>query len=168
MDIKKTYGSQVIDHNSLYKTLDDDVIEYRREMEKDVIGNINAVITQALIDPQYTNRDFYIVLLMKVERLGQAPRTFVFARLSCPTPTYKQSVWKYHHFSGHQEFLWSIPDKILYYHIVNNSQKYLQDHETVDLAKFVLLMESKELLEWVRRENGEQQDAVILIKEQDA
>jgi hypothetical protein len=40
------------------------------------------------------------------------------------------------------------------------------DKECADLAKFVILMESGELLEWVKKENGEKRDAVIKIQEQ--
>lgn len=158
-----TYGQTVMEHHAKAHTLEDDVIEYRRTMEREIIGNMQSVIAKALTEPQYKNRDFYVVLLMKVEHLGQAARTFLFTRLSCPTPVYKQSVWKYHHFSGSLEFMWSIPDSILYHHILKNPTKYTADKETSDLAKYVILMESGELLEWIKKENGEKTDVQILI-----
>jgi hypothetical protein len=49
----------------------------------------------------------------------------------------------------------------LYYHIINNQLKYLNDKETAELAKFVILMERGELLQWVKKENGEKIDAVF-------
>jgi hypothetical protein len=162
---KKTYGQTIQDHIATNPTMDDDVIEYRREMEKDVIKNIFDTVAKAKATSEYANKDFYIVLLMKVEKIGQSPRTFVLARHSCPTPVYKQSVWKYHHISDNLEFLWAIPDKILYHHIIRNTQKYLSDKECSSLAKYVILMESGELLEWVKRENGDKVDAVIKIQE---
>ena len=163
--MKKTYGQQVLDHWGTEHSDDDDVIEYRRAMEPEIIKNIWKAIEKAKNQDLYRNHDFYVCLLMKTERIGGAARTFVLARKSCPTPTYQQSTWKYHHESGSLEFLWSIPDKILYYHIVNNAQKYLADKECEGLAKFVLLMESGDLLKWVIKENGEKPDAVIKYKD---
>lgn len=166
MSDKKTYGQLIFDHWESGITLDDDVIEYRRDMEPEIIANINQTIEKAKNSPQYINKNFYIVLLKRVERIGQGIRTFVFARQSCPTPIYKQSVWKYDRSKNDKEFLWSIPDMITYYHILRNQHKYLTDKETSDLAKFVILMESGELLEWVKRENGEKVDAVIKINQE--
>jgi hypothetical protein len=160
---KKTYGQVVLDQLIANQTMDDDVIEYRRQMEKEVAANINNIATTAPKHPLYAGRDFYIVLLFKVERIGQAPRTQVFARRSCPTPTYKQSVWKYNSNLERLEFLWSIPDALLYYHILRNKDKYILDKECADLAKFVILMESGQLTQWVIQENGEKVDAVIKL-----
>lgn len=163
MNEKDTYGSIMTRHNARELSLEDDVIEYRKAMEPDIVKNIENTVQNALREPQYSGKDFYIVLLMKVERIGGAPRTLVLARQSCPTPVYKQSVWKYHRASGSLEFLWSIPDGITYYHILRNKDKFLLDKELSQLTQFVLLMESGELLEWVKKENGEKIDAVIKI-----
>jgi hypothetical protein len=161
---KKTYGQQVMEHRSKQHSDDDDVIEYRRKIEPEIIKNIHETIAKAKDQDQYRGKDFYICLLMKTERMGNIPRTFVLARKSCPTPTYQQSVWKYHRNSGELEFLWAIPEKILYYHIYHNAHKYIQDKECAGLAKFILLMESGELEEWVIKENGEKPDGVIRYK----
>jgi len=164
---RKTYGQTIIDHRAQNLTLDDDVIEYRKSMESSVMEGIQTTVKNAVNHPLYKNKDFYVVLLFKVERIGQAPRTLSFARLSCPTPVYKQSVWKYHCAGGSLEFLWSIPDAILYHHIIKNAPKYLEDKETVDLAKYVLLMESGELLQWIKKQNGEHKtDAVIKLNQE--
>lgn len=163
MNEHDTYGSVIAKHNAQALTLEDDVSEYRKAMEPDIVRNIETTVINALNAPQYVGKNFYIVLLMKVERIGGAPRTLVLARQSCPTPVYKQSVWKYHRASGSLEFLWSIPDAITYYHILRNKDKFLLEKELSELTKFVLLMESGELLEWVKKENGEKIDAVIKI-----
>jgi hypothetical protein len=158
---KKTYGQAIIEHRQQNHTLDDDVIEYRRGMERSVVQDIHDTAKKARQHPNYQNKSFYVVLLFKVERIGQAARTLCFARQSCPTPIYKQAVWKYNHHTDALEFLWSIPDSILYWHIVRNKHQYLKDAECADLAKYVLLMESGDLLKWVKKENGEKIDAVI-------
>jgi hypothetical protein len=166
MNKNKTYGQSVVEHDARRLDFEDDLIEYRRVMENDIVRNIHETAEKATQNSLYKHKDFYVVMLMKVERIGQVPQTIIFARQSCPTPVYKQSVWKYHHIAGTLEFLWSIPDSFLYYHIINNTQKYLADKECADIAKFVILMESGELLDWVKRENGEKIDAVIKITEE--
>jgi hypothetical protein len=163
---KKTYGQTVLEYQDKNIGIEDDVIEYRRSMEKELLENIYQTAQNAKDQDLYKNKDFYVVMLMKVERIGQSPRTMTLARRSCPTPVYKQSVWKYMHNSGTLEFLWSIPDKIMYYHILHNKAKYIADKETADIAKFVILMEDGDLLKWVKKENGEKVDAVIKINEE--
>lgn len=162
---KKLAGQRVLEHDNLRLDLEDDIIEYRRAMEPDIISRLNQTAQEAKSKPYYTNRDFYVVMLTIVDKVLRQPRIIYAARRSCPTPVYKQSVWKCHKGSTELEFLWSIPDQIMYYHIVRNKQQYLTDIETADLAKFVILMESGELLEWVKKENGEKIDAVIKIAE---
>ena len=76
---------------------------------------------------------------------------------------YKQDVFKYHHLSGELEFLWCIPSKERYWHIINNKYQYLSNKQTERLAQFVLLMESGALLKWAQRENGELPDAIISL-----
>jgi hypothetical protein len=159
-----TIGQQVKDHQNKGLVMEDDVIEYRRMMEPDIIKKIHATIADAKTHTIYQNKDFYIVkLILREKTLAGTPRNMIFARQSCPTPVYRQSTWKYHHLSGSLEFLWTIPDRFLYYDIVRNAHQYLQDKETRNLARFVLLMESGELLQWVKKECGELKDAVIKI-----
>jgi hypothetical protein len=164
MPEKKTYGQLVNEHWSQKHEHEDDVIEYRRMMEPEILKNIYGTIEQAKDKDLYKNHDFYVVLLMKTERMGGVPRTLVLARRSCPTPTYQQFVWKYYHVSGALEFLWGIPDQILYWHVYHNLSKYLKDKETHALANDVYLMESGKLEEFVIKENGEKPDGLIVYK----
>lgn len=164
---QETYGSKMLAHQSQGHEIEDDVIEYRKKWELEVVAARNAAIKAALVDPSYMGKDFYIVILLQKERNFDMPRVRVFARRSCPTPVYKQTVFKYIRAAGALEFLWTIPDKILYYHILRNAPKLLQDPETRDLAKFVCLMESGEMLEWAKKENGNKKDAVIKIMKQE-
>jgi hypothetical protein len=169
MEENKLAGQVILEHDSQQNTLDADIIEYRRAIEPSIINTIRDTANQAKDKDAYKGKDFYIVLITTNDRVLRHPKITCLARKSCPTPVYKQSVWKYRSFTGDLDFLWSIPDAILYYHIINNQTKYLNDKETSDLAKFVILMESGELLEWVKKENGEKIDAVIRItKEENA
>lgn len=162
METKKTYGQRADEHWSKTHELEDDVREYTRAIGKDVMDRMHQVVGEAKDVEIYKNKDFYIVLLLRIQKLGQAFDPLVFARRSCPTPVYSQSVYKYHHLSGALEFLWNIPDRFRYYDIINRPQHYLQlGKDASETAKTVLLMESGELLKWVKKENGEKPDAII-------
>jgi hypothetical protein len=161
--VKKTVGKLIDEHNAQGNTLDDNIIEYRRAMEVDIVKRLHDTAQAAKNNDLYRNHDFYIVLVLTVDPVLGQPKNIMWARRSCPTPVYKQSVWKFHQKTDSLEFLWSIPDKLMYIHILNNIGLYLKDKETAIEAKFVTLMESGELLKWVKRENGEKIDAVIKI-----
>lgn len=166
MEDKKLAGQKILEHDNLGLDLEADIIEYRRMMEPDIMTRLRNTAERSKNDEGYAGKDFYIVLITIVDRVLRQPRIISLARKSCPTPVYKQSVWKYRTFTGDLEFLWSIPDSILYYHILHNQAKYLTDKETAELAKFVILMENGELLQWVKKENGEKIDAVIKLDEE--
>lgn len=164
---KKKGGQVIVDHENLALNLEDDIIEYRRSMEPDIVARIHDTVSKTKATDGYVNRDFYVVLITTTDRVLRHPKITLLSRKSCPTPVYKQSVWKYKTNTGNLEFLWSIPDAILYYHILRNKAKCLENKDTADLAKFVILMENGELLKWVKKENGEKIDAVIKIKNEE-
>lgn len=164
---KKLAGQVILEHDSLRLDLEDDPIEYRKAMEPNLIQSLYDTGLKVKDHELYRGKDFYIVLVMTTCRVLRQPKFIPIARRSCPTPVYKQSVWKYRTKSGTLEFLWSIPSEILYYHILRNQVKYLSDKETADLAKFVILMESGEMLKWVKKENDHKIDAVIKINNQE-
>jgi hypothetical protein len=167
MKQKKLAGQVLLEHDNLALDFEDDIIEYRRSMEPDIMARLHDTINKAKNEDGYFGKDFYVVLITTVDRVLRQPKIIPLARKSCPTPVYKQSVWKYKNVTGQLEFLWSIPDAILYYHILRNQIQYMNDKETEELAKFVVLMESGELLEWVKKENGEKIDAVIKINDEE-
>lgn len=165
MQDKKTYGQIIAEHKAKNLIQEDDIREYTKAMEPDIIANIERIIEESKDNDLYKNRDFYIVMINKIEHIGRTPRFIVLARRSCPTPTYKQSVWKYHHESGSLEYLWHLPGMLRYYDILKNSQEYLQVKELHNMARFVLMDNRGELLEWVKKENGEKIDALITMNE---
>jgi hypothetical protein len=158
---RKSYGQHVLeDWKAPTETATmHDVDDARSGWEKEILKNINETVEKTLIDPHFNNKDFYILVLFKVERLGQSPRSWTFARQSCPTPTYNQNVWKYNRVSGTLDFLWSIPNEMMYYYVLRNA--FNLPKENHEMVKFVTLMESGELLQWVLKENGEKPDGVI-------
>lgn len=164
---RKTVGQMVQEHNERNLELDDDVREYTQAMTPLLQQALYDTSHQASQHDLYKNKDFYVVLVKNVDRILGQPKFQVWARRSCPTPVYKQDVFKYHHQSGDLEFLWCIPSALRYWDIIRNKEKYLQNKETRRLASFVLLMESGKLVEWVKKENGEKPDAVITLNKKD-
>lgn len=164
---KKLAGQIILESGSKLQDFEDDVSEYRRSMEPSTMEKVYNTAYEAKHHDLYRNKDFYVVMALKIERLLLEPQLVYIARRSCPTPVYMQSVWKYISATDELEFLWSIPHQILYHHILREPMKYLNDKETADLAKFVILMESGQLLDWVKKENGNKRDGVIRINNQE-
>lgn len=162
----KTVGQKIQEHNEKNIDFEDDIRAYTEAMSPMIIQTLYETAQQAATHPLYYNRDFYVVLVKNIDKMLGQPKFQCWARRSCPTPVYKQDVFKYHHIIGELEFLWSIPSQWRYNHIVKYRQKYLQNKETQRLAKFVLLMESGALLDWAKKENGELPDAIISLNKE--
>lgn len=162
---RKTVGQQISEHNAKNIDLEDHVREYSNAMQEMILKELHGTAKEALTKEAYKGRDIYLVLVKNVDHLLKQPIFKYIARTTCPAPVYKQDVFKYHHKTGVLEFLWCIPSKERYHHILQNRKTYLDNHETRNLAYFVLSMESGRLLEWAKKENGELQDAVIKVEE---
>ncbi len=84
-------------------------IAYEREMHKEFEQDVYLCIDNH--KPVFDG-DFYVVVLRKRERLmSNVYRTFFLGRKSCPTPTFDQTVYKYHRSDEIVEFLWVVPDQ---------------------------------------------------------
>ncbi|HEX4068498.1 MAG TPA: hypothetical protein VHX42_00210 [Candidatus Babeliales bacterium] len=106
MEEKKLAGQVILEHDNLALDLEADIIEYRRAMEPDIMARLRDTAHKTKNQDGYRGKDFYIVLVTIVDRVLRQPRIIQLARKSCPTPVYKQSVWKYKTFSDELEFLW--------------------------------------------------------------
>lgn len=107
MNEKKTFGKRVKEH--LEKTDFFSVYDVRDDVVEDTRKKLNNTIEQG--KKKYPG-DFYLVIEQKVEiLLDYVARSFIFHRLSCPTPHYDQTAFKYHKKDDRIEFLWSIPRK---------------------------------------------------------
>lgn len=107
MERKITVGQAVSDlmkqdHGAI------NAIDYEREMHKEYEENVYEAAQRGL---KQFDGDFFIVVLRKRERaLSPVYRNYFFPRQSCPTPTYDQTVYKYHRKDSMIEFIWVIPD----------------------------------------------------------
>lgn len=99
-------------------------------------------------------RDFYIVVETKKEPLlKNVIRNYFVHRLTCPTPTYDNVVYKYHRSAEEVEFLWVLPDKSTYFMMRDRSLEIPADQR--ELLHFVLDDADGSLLRKCKLLNGE-------------
>jgi hypothetical protein len=110
----------------------------------------------------YTD-DFYIVVLVKKEKLMQnVLRGLFFARQSCPTPDYDQTVYRYHKLEEKLEFMWVIPASNVVNFMSCNPQ--LVEPDKYELLSFVLKFIDGSLLGLAKQLNSERKDSNIIDK----
>lgn len=105
---KETVGAAVV---KLMEKGDDktDVIEQQQAMQEDWVKNILDTVESG--KKLYTG-DFFVVIETKRERiLDRVIRNYFFARQSCPSPNYDQTVYHYKSADERLDFLWVIPSK---------------------------------------------------------
>lgn len=158
MEKKETVGKVATD---LLAKADDKhtVIDQMEENLSDYDKNVWLCVDNA--KKTYLN-DFYVVVETKKERLLEnVIRNFFFARLSAPTPTWDQTVYKYHRKRDCLEFLWVVPSK--------DTCEYLTFHRHVvveserDLLKFVLSYNDGTLLKIAKKLNGEADNSPRIV-----
>jgi hypothetical protein len=139
------------------------VLELVREANKDYEKNLLESVDRGKV--AFTN-DFFIVIIFKNERLfDEVHRSLFFPRKSCPTPTYSQTVYKYHRNIDALEFLWVIPDKDTCYFYQYNALEV--DEEERELLEYIMSFYSGELDALCKRLNNEQpgMPSLILVSE---
>lgn len=105
-----------------------------QESLTDYDSNIYECIQRGLKD--YAD-DFYIVVVTKKERLmPNVLRNYFLIRLSCPTPTYDQVLYKYDRSEERIEFIWVIPSAHACQELLNNALNI--DQSQKELLSFVI------------------------------
>lgn len=75
---------------------------YEEEISEAVYRGMNDALIKG---------DFYIVVLLKKERLLQnVVRQLFFYRQTCPTPEFDQTVYKFYRKHSNLEYIWTVPD----------------------------------------------------------
>lgn len=165
---KKRIGEQVAEHNAKNLQFEDDLHEYTLSMGKDQRKRLEDFAAETSQKTRFKQKNFYISLVITVDPLLQEPKFIVLpARLSCPTPCYQHTVYKYHWVSGDLEYLWHIPSKAKAMHIQKNLKTYYDNPATRTIAAFVESAHSGRLLQWAIKENGEKKDALVFRKPQE-
>ena len=98
--------------------------------------------------------DFYIVVITKKEPLmHNVLRNYFFARLSCPTPDYDQTLYKYTQQNDQLEFLWVIPSRDTCFLMLENRQQIAPAEYT--LLQYVLKFHQGALFKLAQSLNNE-------------
>lgn len=108
-------------------------------------------------------KDFYIEVQLRANRL--MPNVFrnqFISKECCPTPTWDQTVYKYHFIPDDLEFLWTVPDKWLCKNMPNHVLEVPEsEHE---LLKFVLDFNDGTLFKRMKQLNGEHLDSPLITQ----
>lgn len=136
------------------------VIDQQREMQKDYIDNLIQCVERSKSE---FPGDFFVVVETKTEPLmPNVMRNYFFARWTCPTPTYDQSIFKYSKKDERIEYIWTLPSRDACYHIKNNLDKI--SNEEQQLAFFVMSLFDGSLLRKSKELNNESMLTIELEK----
>lgn len=132
-----------------------DPIELQREMTSEYIANLIECVNRY---KKTFVHDFYVVVITKNEKL--LPNVFrnqFFARLTCPTPDYDQSVYKYYCNKEQLQYVWTIPSQDACIHLLKN--ELLVDKSESELLNFVKQFSEGKLFKMAKKLNGEKLDS---------
>lgn len=103
----------------------------------------------------WINKDFFIVVITKREPLmPNVFRNYFFGRLSCPTPDYDQTVYKYESKTDIVHFVWVIPCRDACIHLKENALQVVPEER--GLLEYVLLFADGSLMKLCNKLNGDQ------------
>lgn len=157
---KKTVGKTVSELSSK-KTENISVIDQQREMQKDYMKNLLDAVDRGY---KKYNGDFFVHVETKAEPLlPNTFRSYFIDRLSCPTPNYDQSVFRYNRVKGEIEYLWTIPDRATAHHLIESALEVAPEER--ELLNFVLKFSDGTLFKLCKKFNNEKLDSPELIKE---
>lgn len=150
---KKTVGNHAIDALQS-NTGPVTVIDQQRAMQENYLKELISCAQQ---HKSIFPGNFYVVVITKTEPLmPNVIRNYFFARISCPTPDYDQSVFKYDHRKEELEYLWTIPSKDACIYLKENA--LLVNDEEKQSLEFVLAFADGSLFRLSKKLNKE--DAV--------
>jgi hypothetical protein len=154
MESKKTLGAIAteLQKNSLDNThsahdqMQEQLSEYDVNLYETLLNHKTKIFPHA--------REFFIVVLtQKIKIFNNALRNYFFGRLTCPTPEWDQTVYKYNRKDDCLEFMWTIPDKntceYMYYNALT-----IPDEEK-ELLKYVIDYKEGNLLKVCKQLNKE-------------
>ena len=134
------------------------IIDQQREMQKQYMNDLMVAVDRGC---QMFDKDFFIHVETKVEKLlTNVVRNYFIPRLSCPTPNYDQSVYRYNRDQGRIEYIWTIPDRDSAHHLLLNSKDVVQEER--ELLNFVIKFADGTLFKICKKYNNEQDDSPAL------
>lgn len=156
---KKTVGAYA--QELLQKTPESqDPIELEHAMQEEYMKELHKCIDDSY---SFYENIFYVTVITKAEKLmPNVFRNYFFARRTCPTPEYDQSVYRYNKELGRIEYLWTVPAKDVCYHLKENASHVVQSERM--LLEFVLKFLDGTLLKIAQQNNKEESSTNIIIQ----
>lgn len=134
-------------------------VEQMRESLSEYEENVFECIE--LGKKSFINKDFYVVVTTKKEKLLEnVIRNFFYSRLSCPTPDWDQTVYKFKRKGEQLVFMWVIPSKQACEYMLQ--YEHLIPREEQHLLKYVKADRDGTLLRLAKELNGEKSDSSLL------
>ena len=135
-----------------------DPIELERSMQEEYFSNLLETVYN---NKKHYKTHFFIVIVTKNERLmPNVFRNYFYARASCPTPDYDQTVWRYDVKDDALEYISTIPTKEACLYLKANALQVVQEER--DLLKFVLEFSDGTLFKVAKYYNNEEIDSPLL------
>lgn len=135
-----------------------DPIEIERVMQKEYLDNL---IECCQTHKQQFPGNFFVIVITKNEKLmPNVFRNYFYARQSCPTPDYDQSVFAYNREDDRLEYVWTIPSKDTCIHLLKNYNDVAESEK--QLLNFVFQFAHGTLMELAKKYNGEREDSSFL------
>lgn len=130
-----------------------DPIELMRECLTDYEKNLIECIDRY---KKVSPFDFYVVVLAKKERLmPNVIRNYFYPRITCPTPDYDQTVYKYYHKDDCIEFIWVIPSRDTCILLKENALQVAPNER--ELLRYILDFSDGSLFALAKKLNGEEE-----------
>ena len=134
-------------------------IELEQEMHTEYDANLWECVDAT---KKWIHGDFFVVVITKNEKLmPNVFRNYFFARSSCPSPDYDQTVYRYDKAQDCLSFIWVVPSRDACYHLKNNALKVVGEER--QLLQFVLDFADGSLYKLAKAFNGEQMDSSLLV-----
>lgn len=157
---KKTVGA--VASELMQKEPDKISIQEQQEaMQQDYMKNLLEAVDRGY---KKYDGDFFVEVQTKNEKLlPNVFRNYFIDRVSCPTPNYDQSLFRYNRKKGEVEYIWTIPSREACHHLKNNQLEVVNEEQ--QLLRFVLMFDNGTLFLMCKKFNGEQIDSPLLNKE---
>lgn len=137
------------------------VQEQQEAMQSEYMKNLVDAVDRGY--KKYPGNFFVEVQTKNEPLLPNVFRNYFIDRVSCPTPNYDQSVFRYNREKGEVEYIWTIPSRDACHHIKNNAMEIVREEQ--QLLRFVLMFDNGTLFLMCKKFNGEELDSPLLTKE---
>ncbi len=136
-----------------------DPIEIQQAMEDEYLDNLIECVDK---HNKEFETSFYVVVITKNEKLMENVfRNYFFARKTCPTPDYDQTVFFYNKNMEQVEYIWTIPSKDACHYLKDNALRVATEEKGI--LNFVLQFSDGTLGELCKKLNGEIEIPTILL-----